>query len=101
VRDIESIEIKNCHDGSLEFNGTKNGTPAKMPKLQELQILTIENCGITEMPAELISRTTKLQSISLNNNKIEFITVDQLKSAANSVSLPVFPKVPVNLTFLS
>lgn len=86
ARNIESIEIKNCHGGALEFNEATNETS----KLQELQMLTIENCGLIELPAALIARTTKLQSVSLNNNKIEFIAADQLKSAANSVSFCLF-----------
>jgi Leucine-rich repeat (LRR) protein len=82
VRSIESIELKNCHGEPLEFIEAANETS----KLEELQMLTIENCGLTELPAALIAKTAKLQSVSLNNNKIEFIAADQLKSVANSVS---------------
>lgn len=82
TREIEGLEIKNCHGSALEILDTSNETV----QLDELRTLTIENCGLTQIPEPLISNAKKLESISLNNNKIEFITKSQLKASSNSVS---------------
>lgn len=84
---VEAIEIKNCHGGQLEIVGSGNETTSEF---HELQMLTIENCGLNAIPSELIERTTKLQTLSLNNNKIGFISVDNLKKAASNVSREQF-----------
>lgn len=80
---IEGLEIKNCHGGPLEI---LEPTTNESISFNKLRLLAIENCGLIQLPSALISRTNKLESISLNNNKIEYISVDDLKSASNSVS---------------
>lgn len=82
VRTIESLEIKNCHGSPLEVVDIHDNAM----ELNKLRTLTIENCQLTQVPSALISKTSKLESVTLNNNKIEYISTHQLKAASKSVS---------------
>uniref|UniRef100_A0A7E4UNE6 Leucine-rich repeat domain-containing protein n=1 Tax=Panagrellus redivivus TaxID=6233 RepID=A0A7E4UNE6_PANRE len=68
LRDLRELEIKDCRGGALTER--RDNPIVEFSELPSLEAVIIENCELTTVPSGLLSKTTKLNSLSLPGNKI-------------------------------